>query len=514
MSSIYVSEPATSGKVILKTTVGEIEIELWSKEAPKACRNFVQLCMEGYYNDTAFHRLVRGFIVQGGDPTGTGEGGESIYGEPFKTEVHSRLSFNRRGLVGMACLAENMNTSQFFFTLGPAPELTGKHTLFGRVAGDTLFNMLRLGEGDVGSGERPRRIHRIVSTTVLLNPYDDIVPRQIQRSKSKSDDDKEAKKVTVAATKNFSLLSFGEEAEEEELVDNVVSEKLRKKGKSAHDLLSDPRLSSRPVNLDLSADPELARSVLEASREAQERRRLREAADSDDDPETAKAKRIAALRQEAEELRREIIRSKRLEAQRRDQMKAEQDRTAREAQEKQDAEDAALARLKAMEEAGETAEKTTEKPLVADPDTFSADLAMYRAKTKQTKKSEVIANSFFHTFVAFHQAFALRFMQGSDREAATMKLLDRFSSRLRSIIGSGDADDNEKKTVTMDSWMTARLVSEEPAPARQVLDPSVPHPDRYDLYDPRNPLNVRKRGGEPESAGRGSTATVGAKKAR
>lgn len=84
MSNIYVTEPATHGKVILKTTVGEIEIELWSKEAPKACRNFVQLCMEGYYNDTSFHRLVRGFIVQGGDPTGTGEGGESIYGQPFK----------------------------------------------------------------------------------------------------------------------------------------------------------------------------------------------------------------------------------------------------------------------------------------------------------------------------------------------------------------------------------------------------------------------------------------------
>ncbi|CAH8666980.1 unnamed protein product [Schistosoma margrebowiei] len=148
MSNIYVTEPATHGKVILKTTVGEIEIELWSKEAPKACRNFVQLCMEGYYNDTSFHRLVRGFIVQGGDPTGTGEGGESIYGQPFKTEIHSRLSFNRRGLVGMACLEENMNGSQFFFTLGSATELTGKHTLFGRVAGETLFNMLRLGEGD------------------------------------------------------------------------------------------------------------------------------------------------------------------------------------------------------------------------------------------------------------------------------------------------------------------------------------------------------------------------------
>lgn len=70
--------------MILKTTLGDIEIELWSKETPKACRNFVQLCMEGYYDNTIFHRIIKDFIAQGGDPTGTGQGGESIYGQPFK----------------------------------------------------------------------------------------------------------------------------------------------------------------------------------------------------------------------------------------------------------------------------------------------------------------------------------------------------------------------------------------------------------------------------------------------
>ena len=69
---------------MLVTTVGEIDIELWSKECPKACRNFIQLCLEGYYDDTPFHRVVPEFIVQGGDPTGTGDGGESIYGKTFK----------------------------------------------------------------------------------------------------------------------------------------------------------------------------------------------------------------------------------------------------------------------------------------------------------------------------------------------------------------------------------------------------------------------------------------------
>ena len=74
MSSVYVSEPPTKGKVILTTTYGPLDIELWPKEAPKAVRNFVQLCLEGYYDKTIFHRIIKGFLVQGGDPTGTGTG--------------------------------------------------------------------------------------------------------------------------------------------------------------------------------------------------------------------------------------------------------------------------------------------------------------------------------------------------------------------------------------------------------------------------------------------------------
>lgn len=82
-------------KVCLKTTVGDIDIELWSKECPRATRNFVQLCMEGYYNGCIFHRVVKDFIAQGGDPTNTGQGGQSIYGEPFKVIC----SFNMNGQI-------------------------------------------------------------------------------------------------------------------------------------------------------------------------------------------------------------------------------------------------------------------------------------------------------------------------------------------------------------------------------------------------------------------------------
>ncbi|RVW52380.1 Peptidyl-prolyl cis-trans isomerase CYP57 [Vitis vinifera] len=74
MSSVYVSEPPTKGKVIVTTTYGPLDIELWPKEAPKAVRNFVQLCLEGYYDNTIFHRIIKGFLVQGGDPTGSGTG--------------------------------------------------------------------------------------------------------------------------------------------------------------------------------------------------------------------------------------------------------------------------------------------------------------------------------------------------------------------------------------------------------------------------------------------------------
>ncbi|NXR63824.1 CWC27 protein, partial [Rhadina sibilatrix] len=248
MSNIYIQEPPTNGKVLLRTTAGEIDIELWSKEAPKACRNFIQLCMEEYYNNTIFHRVVPGFIVQGGDPTGTGSGGESVYGAPFKDEFHSRLRFNRRGLVAMANAGPHDNGSQFFFTLGRADELNNKHTIFGKVTGDTIYNMLRLAEVEVDKEERPLSPHKIRSSEVLFNPFDDIVPRPNRKLKKDKPEEETNKKSKVKGTKNFNLLSFGEEAEEEEEEVSRVSQIMKGKSKSSHDLLKDdPHLSSVPA---------------------------------------------------------------------------------------------------------------------------------------------------------------------------------------------------------------------------------------------------------------------------
>ena len=99
MSQLYNIEPPTEGKVVVSTNLGDLDIELWPKEAPLACRNFVQLCLDGYYNECIFHRVIRGFMIQTGDPTGTGKGGESSFREAFKDEFHPRLRFNHRGLV-------------------------------------------------------------------------------------------------------------------------------------------------------------------------------------------------------------------------------------------------------------------------------------------------------------------------------------------------------------------------------------------------------------------------------
>ncbi|CAM6103214.1 unnamed protein product [Calypogeia fissa] len=242
MSSVYVLEPPTKGKVLLKTTAGPLDFELWPKEAPKAVRNFVQLCLDGYYDGTIFHRIIKTFMVQGGDPTGTGTGGDTIYGEPFADEFHSRLRFNHRGLVACANAGSpNSNNSQFFISLDRCDWLDKKHTIFGKVTGDTVYNLIKLGEVETGSDDRPvDPAPKIISVEVLWNPFDDVVPRQVARKgiEAVAVDDA-APKNRKKAKKELNLLSFGEEAEEEEQQLASVKEK---KIKSSHDVLHDPRL--------------------------------------------------------------------------------------------------------------------------------------------------------------------------------------------------------------------------------------------------------------------------------
>ena len=222
MSSVYHVEPPTRGKVIFHTTYGAIDVELWSKEAPRACRNFVQLALEGYYDRTCFHRVIPGFMAQGGDPTGTGEGGDSVWGRPFRDETHARIRFNHRGQLAMA--NENRpdtNRAQFFFTLDACSWLDGKHTIFGTVAGNTVFNLLRMGEAEIGDGDRPTEVIELKTVEVLDNPFDDVVPRDLaeadREAAAKAEAARKAAK-KAASVKNLGLLSFGEEQEAQDVV--------------------------------------------------------------------------------------------------------------------------------------------------------------------------------------------------------------------------------------------------------------------------------------------------------
>ncbi|KAL1407034.1 Peptidyl-prolyl isomerase cwc27 [Vanrija albida] len=213
MSNLYATEPTPNGKVIVDTTAGEIEIELWGKEAPKAVRNFLQLAMEGYYDGVIFHRIVKDFIIQTGDPTGTGMGGESIYGESFQDEIHSRLRFNR-----------------------------------------------------------PPKIRGI---RIIENPFDDIVPRitaaekkaQIQ-ARIELKKENEIREKRARAKKNTGLLSFGEAEEEQESA--VV---IKKKDMSRSDLVADqPRSSREPAASASGEEPRKAKREDSPKGRAEERK--------------------------------------------------------------------------------------------------------------------------------------------------------------------------------------------------------------------------------------------------
>lgn len=121
-------------KVALRTSLGDLVFELHSQRAPRTCYNFLQLARRGYYHNTRFHRLVPGFVVQGGDPTGTGAGGQSCWGRPFDNEFARGLTHAARGVLAMANKGRpKTNTSQFYISFQQRPELDRVHPVFGRL---------------------------------------------------------------------------------------------------------------------------------------------------------------------------------------------------------------------------------------------------------------------------------------------------------------------------------------------------------------------------------------------
>jgi len=154
-------QEASPKQVLLETNQGDIEITLFPDVAPKTCENFLGLVKKGYYDGTIFHRVIKNFMVQGGDPTGTGRGGESLWGGKFEDEVTPNAKFDRPGLLAMANAGPNTNGSQFFITVAATPWLNMKHTIFGEVT-NGYDVVQKIENTPTGPGDRPVEEQRIV----------------------------------------------------------------------------------------------------------------------------------------------------------------------------------------------------------------------------------------------------------------------------------------------------------------------------------------------------------------
>ena len=151
--------------IVLETTQGNVEVKLFEDAAPKACENFKGLVAKGYYDGIIFHRVIKGFMIQGGDPTGTGRGGESLWGADFDDEFSPGATFNKPGILAMANRGPGTNGSQFFITVAPTPWLNNHHTIFGEVI--TGYDIVtKLENIKVGPGDRPVEEQKIIKAYV------------------------------------------------------------------------------------------------------------------------------------------------------------------------------------------------------------------------------------------------------------------------------------------------------------------------------------------------------------
>ncbi len=155
--SINLQANENNTRVILETTQGKIEIKLYTEIAPLAVENFTTHIKNGYYNNIAFHRIIKDFMIQGGDPTESGRGGKSIWGKAFKDEYKNK-TFNKAGVLAMANAGPHTNGSQFFITTAKTPWLNGRHTIFGQVTPESMETVIKLNNVATqgrSAGDRP-----------------------------------------------------------------------------------------------------------------------------------------------------------------------------------------------------------------------------------------------------------------------------------------------------------------------------------------------------------------------
>jgi peptidyl-prolyl cis-trans isomerase-like protein 2 len=191
---IPIKKTKKKGYVRFHTNLGDLNIELHCDLTPLMCENFLLLADRGFYNNTTFHRLIPGFMIQGGDPTATGTGGKSAWGKPLKDEIVHSLRHTARGVLSMANAGPNTNTSQFFILFKPATHLDNKHSVFGRVVGGMeVLDLMETVPTD--PKDKPRNDIVIKKVSIFVNPFDS----ELLEEEMKQEAEEEVKKAKEKA---------------------------------------------------------------------------------------------------------------------------------------------------------------------------------------------------------------------------------------------------------------------------------------------------------------------------
>jgi peptidylprolyl isomerase len=163
--SLNAADNSKNPVVVFETTQGSFEVTLFPEVAPKAVENFLTHVKDHYYDGTTFHRVIKNFMIQAGDPLGNGTGGQSIWGKSFEDEIDPNLKFDHPGVLAMANRGPNTNGSQFFITTAKTPWLNGKHTIFGEVTEG--YNVVKKIEGvPTGGSDKPINTQSIIKITI------------------------------------------------------------------------------------------------------------------------------------------------------------------------------------------------------------------------------------------------------------------------------------------------------------------------------------------------------------
>ena len=371
----------------------------------------------------------------------------------YKIHIFSNIKF-------LSNAGKDDNASQFFFTMAPTQELQNKHTLFGKVVGDTIYNMIKLQDVEIGANDRPLHPPKILRTKVLINPFPDIEPRKVIQMEDVKADSKKPKS-QMKATKDYKLLSFGDEAEDDEEDLDQVQVKV----KSSHDVLNDPKLSkiTGEIPKNVKKEDDGVKGDFEISEKSNENVDMTSLRDKLKKPKKSKKSiEDEEPKDDFSELEKYESKDERNQK-RKNEIRAEIKKLKRELMKDSESDKQNLNKEEVKSKIAKLTEEERENDMLV---AFHAEQEKYSQNRNTKKKSK-----------------------GSARENQTMDILNKFKSQLfkqkQSEQKDSDSDDDE-------NWMnnTLKFQSEDPVLAK---DASTKDDDWFDIYDPRNPMNKRRR---------------------